>query len=124
MPTGMERDYADLLEGKYMLDASDTPVVATDWMMWLHWMCDEAPTWTTEIRPSGIRVRTYFCGERNEDGTFYTTRVSGGRYNGRSANAASRDDAHAQHDRVVAWLCTKLTGTVVPVPKKPSPPRC
>lgn len=114
------RDDSGLVAGKYMLDASGTPVVATDWMTWLHWMCDEAPEWTTEVRPSGIRVLTYFCGERNEDGTFYSTQISGGKYNGRSANAASRDDAYAQHERVVAWLCNKLKGTAVRVPKKRS----
>lgn len=113
----------ELLEGKYMLDARDAPVVATDWTAWLHWMCDEAPTWTTEIRPSGVRVLTYFCGEQNEDGTFYTTQVSGGRYNGRSANAVSRADASAQHERVVAWLCNRLAGTPMRVQKKRSKAR-
>lgn len=114
---------SELLKGKYMLNASGTPVVATDWMTWLHWMCDEAPEWTTEIRPSGVRVLTYFCGQRNEDGTFYTTQVSGGRYNGRSANAASRNDASAQHERVVAWLCDRLAGTPMRVQKKRSKAR-
>lgn len=119
-PPGERPSESELLEGKYILDASDEPVVATDWMTWLHWMCDEAPKWITEIRPSGVQVLTYFCGTRNEDGTFYTTQVSGGRYNGRSGTATSGEEALAQHERVVGWLCSRLGGIGTRLPRKTS----
>lgn len=98
-------DTAASPEDRYMLDSNHNPVCATDWAEWCKWMAGPLrPQWLTTIPPYGTRVHTFFLGIRFVNGAMFCTTISGGRFHGRSGDAATYEEALAQHARVVSWL--------------------
>lgn len=66
------------------------------------------PTLGDEGRPTNVRVFTFFGGMPSEQGAFFWTSITSGRYHGRTGYAFAYADAEAPHTRVVEWLRKRL----------------